>query len=60
MDADYKEPAGGFKPVKVTYVWTENGTEKTDSHIAKTPTDTWTIKCGPGTVAKSYTLELAK
>ncbi|MCL2640086.1 MAG: hypothetical protein FWD53_04505, partial [Phycisphaerales bacterium] len=60
LDADYKEPTGGFKPVKITYVWTENGQEKTHSHIATKPTDTWTIKCGPGTVAKSYTMELAK
>ncbi|MCL2649019.1 MAG: hypothetical protein FWD61_18805 [Phycisphaerales bacterium] len=60
MDTDYKEPTGGFKPVKITYVWTEGGTEKTDSHICSTPTDTWTIKCGPNTVAKSYTMELVK
>jgi hypothetical protein len=60
MDADYKEPAGGFRPVKVTYAWTEGGAEKTDSHVCKTAEDTWTVKCGKGTVAKSYTVELAK
>ncbi|MFB3890774.1 MAG: hypothetical protein ACE15C_01995 [Phycisphaerae bacterium] len=60
MDADYKEPAGGFRPVKVTYVWDEGGTEKKDEHVCKTADDTWTIKCGPKTVAKSYTVELAK
>ena len=98
IDVDYKEPAGGFRPVKVTYTWEEgipvavpaaapaapaagaatkpgakpaakkppaapvemHGTVKTDEHVCKTPTDTWTIKCGPGTVAKSYTVELAK
>lgn len=60
MDADYKEPAGGFKPVKVTYCWEEDGQPKTSEHIAKTANDTWTIKCGPKTVCKSISMELAK
>ncbi|MFB3890776.1 MAG: hypothetical protein ACE15C_02005 [Phycisphaerae bacterium] len=60
LDVDYKEPAGGFRPVKVTYVWDEGGTEKKDEHVASKADDTWTIKCGPKTVAKSYTVELAK
>jgi hypothetical protein len=60
IDADYKEPNGGFKPVKVTYVWDENGAEKKSEHVAKAPNESWTIQCGPKTVAKSYTVELAK
>jgi hypothetical protein len=79
IDVDYKEPAGGFRPVKVTYAWEEgvpaakaaekgkdlvvekaHGTVKTAEHICASPEDTWTIHCGPGTVAKSYTVELAK
>ncbi|MFB3892639.1 MAG: hypothetical protein ACE15C_11520 [Phycisphaerae bacterium] len=80
IDVDYKEPSGGFRPVKVTYTWEEGGpanapaaspspttgpadkrgTLKTDEHICTTARDTWTIRCGPGTVAKSYTVELAK
>lgn len=60
IDADYKEPNGGFRPVLVTYVWEENGQQKKDGHVCKTADDTWTIKCGPKTVAKSYSLELAK
>ena len=60
IDVDYKEPAGGFRPVQVTYVWTENGEEKTDVHVARQPLDGWTITCGKGTVPKSYTVELAK
>ena len=35
IDADYKEPAGGFRPVQVTYVWDEAGVEKKDVHVAK-------------------------
>ena len=58
--ADYKEPFGGFRPVKITYVWTENGKEKTDVHVAQQPQDKWTITCADGTVPKSYTVELAK
>jgi hypothetical protein len=58
--ADYKEPTGGFRPVKVTYVWTENGAEKTDVHVAKQQKDTWKITCGAGAVPKSYTVELAE
>jgi hypothetical protein len=37
-----------------------HGTVKTDEHVCRTPTDTWTIKCAPDTVAKSVTVELAK
>jgi hypothetical protein len=60
IDADYKEPAGGFRPVKVTYVWSEAGQEKKDEHVCRTPDDAWVINCAPGTVAKSYMVELAK
>ena len=60
VDVDYKEPAGGFRPVKVTYVWTEGGKEKTDAHVCQSPKDTWTITCGEGTVANSYTVELVQ
>jgi len=60
MDVDYKEPNGGFRPVLVTYVWEEDGQEKKDEHVCRTPEDSWTIKCGPKTVAKSYSVELAK
>jgi len=54
IDADYEEPNGGFRPVKVTYVWEEDGKEKKDEHVCKTAEDAWTIPCGPKTVARSY------
>jgi len=60
IDADYKEPQGGFSPVKVTYVWDENGSEKTDVHIAKTPEDKWRINCAQKPVMKSVIVERAK
>ena len=60
IDADYKEPAGGFRPVQVTYVWEEGGLEKRDSHVAKSPDETYVIKCEATPVMKSLILELAK
>jgi hypothetical protein len=60
MDVDYKEPQGGFRPVKVSYVWDEGGQTRQDEHICKTPQETWNIQCGPKTVAKTVTVELAR
>jgi hypothetical protein len=60
IDADYKEPRGSFRPVKITYVWDEGGQEKRDEHVAAKPEETYTISCGPKTVVKSFAVELAK
>lgn len=60
VDVDYKEPAGGFRPVKVTYVWEEGGIEKKDVHVAKTPEDTYKIKCEAKPTMKSLIVELAE
>lgn len=59
IDADYREPAGGFRPVQIVYVWTEDGQEKRDVHVATRPEETYTITCGPKTVARSFSVELA-
>ena len=45
IDADFREPHGGFCPVKITYLWTENGVEKRDVHVATKPRDAYTIRC---------------
>jgi hypothetical protein len=60
IDADYKEPAGGFKPVKITYHWEEAGNAKSHTHVAKSANDAYSITCGPQTVVKSFTMELAE
>ena len=60
IDADYREPAGGFRPVQVTYVWEEGGLEKKDVHVAKTPEENYTITCESTPVLKSLVVELAK
>ncbi|MCL2645487.1 MAG: hypothetical protein FWD61_00610 [Phycisphaerales bacterium] len=57
--ADYKPAAAGFRPVKVTYVWEEDGKEKTDVHVAKTPEDTYKINCETKPTMKNIVLELA-
>jgi hypothetical protein len=59
IDADYREPRGGFRPVKVTYVWDENGEEKQHVHVARSPKDTYTITCSARPTMKSLVLELA-
>jgi hypothetical protein len=59
IDADYTEPRGGFRPVRVNYVWTENGRVKKDVHVARKPVETYTIHCDTDPVMKSITLDLA-
>lgn len=60
IDADYKQPAGGFRPVQVTYLWEEGGIEKKDAHTAAKPSDTWKIQCDGKPTLKSLIVELAK
>lgn len=57
IDADYAEPQGGFVPVKVTYVWEENGVPKRDVHVASKPDETWTIECAAKPLMKSLIVE---
>jgi hypothetical protein len=57
VDADYKEPNGGFAPVKITYTWDEDGKEKQDIHIATKPAESWTIKCDGKPTMKSIVVE---
>jgi hypothetical protein len=57
IEADYKEPDAGFAPVKVTYRWEEDGKPREDVHVAKTPSDLYTITCAQKPVLKSITLE---
>nr|MBA3708036.1 hypothetical protein [Planctomycetota bacterium] len=59
VDADYVAPNAGFAPVKVTYVWDENGAEKTDTHLATKAEESYKIHCGAKPTMKSIVLELA-
>jgi hypothetical protein len=58
IDADYKQPHGGFRPVKITYVWEEGGLEKKDVHVAANPAESYKITCPSKPEMKSITLEL--
>jgi hypothetical protein len=58
IDADYRQPHGGFRPVKITYVWDESAGQKRHEYLARTPREVYTIRCGPGTVPKSFTVEI--
>ena len=59
IDADYRQPFGGFRPVKITYVWEEGGIEKKDVHVAAKPEETYKIRCESKPEMKSIVLELA-
>jgi len=52
------QPHGGFRPVKVTYVWEEDSVERRDIHIAATPQDSYKMVCRAQPVMKSIALEL--
>jgi len=58
IGADYKEPAGGWRPVKITYLWEEAGIAKKDVHTAAKPEETYTIACETTPEMKSLILEL--
>ncbi|MCL2640509.1 MAG: hypothetical protein FWD53_06675 [Phycisphaerales bacterium] len=58
IDADYKEPTGGFRPVKVSYLWSEGGVDKSDVRVVTSENDTWTIKCETKPTLKSLVVEL--
>jgi len=60
IDADYREPHGGFQPVKVTYAWEEQGQAKSHVHLAQSAEDAWQIDCAETPVMKSLTVELAE
>jgi hypothetical protein len=60
INADYRPANAGFRPVKVTYIWDENGQEKTNTHIAQKPEETYTIDCAVKPTMKSVILELAQ
>jgi hypothetical protein len=60
IDADYREPRGGFRPVRVTYTWEEDGQARQHVHVAHKPQERYTIPCQGRPVMKAITLELAE
>jgi len=59
FNVDYKEANGGFSPVKITYVWEENGAKKESVKVCSKPKETFEITCGAKPLMKSIILELA-
>jgi hypothetical protein len=59
IDVDYREPQGGFAPVRITYVWDEGGKEKQDVRVVAKPSEVYKITCGAKPTMKSVILELA-
>ena len=59
IDADYQLAQAGFRPVKITYLWDEDGVSKKDEHVARQPAETYQIHCAGKPVMKSIILELA-
>jgi hypothetical protein len=59
IDADYREPRGGFAPIRVTYRWDESGAAHEDVHVASSPSETWTIHCGAPPTMKQLVVERA-
>jgi hypothetical protein len=60
IDADYREPTGGFRPVKVTLTWEEDALPRQHIHIARQPQETFAIVCAAQPVMKAIVLELAE
>jgi len=60
IDADYAEPHGGFRPVRITYIWHEGGAEKRHVHVAQKPQEAYTIRCGDQPVMKTLVLDFAE
>ena len=60
IDADYRLPHGGFRPVRITYVWEEGGTQKRDEHVARAAAETYAIHCDAKPLMRSMELQLAE
>jgi hypothetical protein len=60
IDADYREPHGGFRPVRVTYRWEEAGKARQDVRVLRKPRQTYTIRCAEKPLMKSVSVEWAE
>jgi hypothetical protein len=58
IDADYREPHGGFRPVKVTLTWQESGKPRQQVHIARDHEERFEIVCASQPVMKAIVVEL--
>jgi hypothetical protein len=59
IDADYRPANAAFAPIKITYLYEENGAEKKSEHIATKPEASYTLHCDSKPTMKSIILERA-
>ena len=57
IDADYREPRGGFRPVRVVYRWEEDGRPREDVHVVRKERESYSIACTGKPVMKSVSME---
>lgn len=60
IDADDREPFGGFRPVKITCRWEEDGRPREQVLVARRPQAKFSIACPSAPVMKSSVLERAE
>ena len=59
ISADFREPHGGFRPVRITYAWQEGTVERRHVHVARSPKEAYRIFCGNVPAMRSLSVELA-
>jgi hypothetical protein len=59
VHVDYRETNGGYRPVRITYRWDEDGQAKEDVHRCAQAGERWSIRCAGKPVMKTLVLELA-
>lgn len=57
FDADYREPHGGFAPVKVVYRWEEHGAAREHVRLVRQERESWKVNCAENPRMKSIILE---
>jgi hypothetical protein len=60
IDADYREPHGGLRPIRVTYRWKEDGRPRQDVRVVRMGRETYTIACAGKPVMESVSVEWAE
>ena len=59
IDADYRPPAAGFLPMRITYHWREDGQERSDVHVTATADEHYVIHCAGRPSMDTITMEVA-
>lgn len=60
ISADYREPHGGFAPVRVSYAWDEDGKARQDVRVLRTPDESYTLHCDTKPTMRSISFQRAE